>query len=126
MATTAASQGAARCAAFSQHTLVIAGADSPAWEERQLLHAAETKENSGGSTEIVSKHEPKMKTESTGKTQRMLATLSSPERNFFPESQLKRMRPPGSGSSSYTEAPPPNLHHPDVKKAKNEPRGLFV
>ena len=106
----------------------MAGDDSPAWQEREQLRTAEEPKDKPApqvvGTEIVAKHEAKMKTESTGKTQRMMATLSSPARNFFPESQLKRMYPPDSGSSSYTEPSPPNLHHPDVKKSKKEPRGL--
>ena len=50
------------------------------------------------------KHEdqPKVKTVSTGKTDALLAGLSSPETSFFTKKKLKEMYPPDSGSSAYT------------------------
>ena len=62
---------------------------------------------------------PEVKKVSTGKTDAMLAECSSPEIKFFGKNRLKKMNPPDSGSSAYTEdSPVPNLHHPDfIKKA---------
>ena len=71
------------------------------------------------------KHQSKMKTRSTGKTARMMEEVGSPANRFFPKRQLKKMYPPGSSSSAYTEdSPLPNLHHPDYKRGK-KPKGLF-
>ena len=70
------------------------------------------------------KHEdqPKVKTVSTGKTDALLAGLSSPETSFFTKKKLKEMYPPDSGSSAYTvDSPVPNLHHPDFIKEDKKP-----
>ena len=63
--------------------------------------------------------EAKVKKVSTGRTAAMLAEngLGSPEINVFGMRRLKKMYPPDSGSSAYTEdSPIPNLHHPDYIK----------
>ena len=66
--------------------------------------------------------EPKVKTVSTGKTDVLLAGLSSPETSFFTKKKLKEMYPPDSGSSAYTvDSPVPNLHHPDFIKEDKKP-----
>ena len=54
---------------------------------------------------------------STGKTAKMLGEVATtPEREFFGVNLLKKMNPPGTGSSAYTDADPVNLHHPDFIK----------
>ena len=64
----------------------------------------------------------KIKTESTGKTARLLEEVGSQQVALFGVSQLKKIYTPDSGSSAYTEASLVDLHHPDYQK---KPKGLF-